>query len=289
TPGRPVTVNEREAPVTSLELFFDLFFVFAITQVTGLMSADPTWGGVGRGLLALAALWWAWTLYAWLTNTLEPEAIAVRVAMFAAMGATLLVALAVPGAFAAAGLLFGLAYFVVRAIQLALYALAARGDRDLGGALLRFAPTAVLGPALLVAAGFLEGPARPALWAVALALDYAGALVARGRGALASPAHFAERHGQIVLIALGESIVALGVGAAGLPLGAGLVGGALLGVAVVAALWWAYFDVIAIGARRALAEARGVARVTLASDIYSYLHLPMIAGIVLFAFGLKKT
>jgi low temperature requirement protein LtrA len=232
----PAAVNEREARVTSLELFFDLVFVFAFTQVTGLMAADPTWGGLGRGLLALAALWWAWTLYAWLTNALEPEAIAVRLGMFAAMGALLVVALAAPRAFAEDGILFGIAYLVVRLVQMGLYSTVAKKDAELRAGLLRFTPTAVLGPVLLVAAGFVDPPVRQALWAVALTLDYAGGLVTGGHGSVPSPANFAERHGLIVIIALGESVIAIGVGAAGLPLDGGLVAAALLGVAIVASL-----------------------------------------------------
>jgi low temperature requirement protein LtrA len=127
-----------------------------------------------------------------------------------------------------------------------------------------------------------------ALWGSALAIDYIGALIGRGQGWRVSPAHFAERHGLIVIVALGESIVAIGVGAVGLPLGSGVVVAALLGVVVLAALWWAYFDVYAVYAKRLLSDARGVARATLARDFYSYLHMPMIAGIVLFALGLKK-
>jgi low temperature requirement protein LtrA len=282
-------VTEQEQRVTPLELFFDLVFVFAITQVTGQMSSDPTWAGLGRGLLVLAALWWAWTAYAWLTNTVEPEEIAVRLAMLGAMGAMLVVALAVPKAFGADGVLFGLAYLAIRVLHVGLYAIAGRGDPELLGAVLRFAPAATLGPALILGAGFLEGAVRVALWGAALAIDYVGALVGRGQGWRVSPAHFAERHGLIVIIALGESIVAIGVGAAGLTLEGRVATAALLGVAVVAALWWAYFDVFAIYAKRQLSEARGVARATLARDYYSYLHLPLIAGIVLFALGLKET
>ncbi|MGH3104054.1 MAG: low temperature requirement protein A [Gaiellaceae bacterium] len=280
---------EREERVPPLELFFDLVFVFAITQVTGLLSADATWAGLGRGMLVLGALWWAWAAYAWLTNTLDPEEGAVRLAMFAAMGAMLVVSLAVPEAFDADGVLFGVAYFAVRALHIVLYAIAGRGDADLLGAVLRMAPTATFGPALLIVAGFLDGPAQAGLWALALALDYLGVLVGRGEGWRVAPAHFAERHGLIVIIALGESIVALGVGAGQLSLGVGVVAGALLGIAVVAAMWWAYFDVVAIVAQRRLTQARGAARAAQARDSYSYLHLPMVAGIVLFALGLKKT
>src|ERR671914_2201257 len=155
---------ERGQRVTPLELFFDLVVVFAITQVTGFLSDHPTWGGLLRGLLLLGALWWAWAAYAWLTNTLDPEEGGVRLAMFTAIAAMLLVALAVPEAFGSDGVLFGVAYFVVRALHLLLYAIAGRGDRDLLGAVVRIVPAATLAPALLVVAGFLEGPAQLAIW-----------------------------------------------------------------------------------------------------------------------------
>jgi low temperature requirement protein LtrA len=283
------TAAEREQRVTSLELFFDLVFVFALTQVTGLLSDDPTWNGLARGLLLLGALWWAWAAYAWLTNTLDPEEEFVRLAMLGAMGAMLVVSLGVPGAFDADAIVFGAAYFAVRVLHIVLYALAGRGDHDLLGAVLRMTPTAIAGPALILAAGFLDGAAQGGLWLVALAIDYLGVLIGRGAGWRVSPSHFAERHGLIVIIALGESIVALGVGAAGLPLDAGLVGTALLGMVVVCSLWWAYFDFGAIAVERILREATGAARAALARDLYSYLHLPLISGIVLFALGLKKT
>jgi low temperature requirement protein LtrA len=279
----------REQRVTPLELFFDLVFVYAITQVTLLMSDDLTWPGLGRGLLVLAALWWAWTGYAWLTNTLEPEEGAVRAGMFAAMAALLVVALAVPEAFDANAVLFGLAYLIVRLLHLVLYAIAGKRDPDLLDAIVRFTPSATLAPAIILAAGFFDGRAQVALWVIALAVDYLGALIGRGEGWRISPAHFAERHGLIVIIALGESIVAIGVGAAGEPLTAGIVTAAVLGIVVIAALWWAYFDVYAVWPQRQLSRATGATRARLARDYYSYLHLPMIAGIVLFALGLKKT
>jgi low temperature requirement protein LtrA len=282
-------VAEREQRVTPLELFFDLVFVFSITQVTGLMSADATWHGLGWGLLVLAAVWSAWATNAWLTNALEPEEGVVRLAMFASMAAMLVVALAVPEAFDDDGVLFGVAYLAVRLLHLVLYTIAGKRDPDLFVAVLRLVPAATLGPALLVLAGFVDGEAQAALWVGALVVDYVGILIGRGQSWRISPAHFAERHHLVVIIALGESIVAIGIGAAGGPLGPGVVAAAVLGVAVVAALWWAYFDVYAVMAQRALAEESGAARTRLARDYYTYLHLPMIAGIVLFAFGLKKT
>ena len=280
---------EREQRVTPLELFFDLVFVFAITQVTSLMAADPTWAGLGRGLMVLAAVWWAWTAYAWLTNTLEPEEVSVRLAMFAAMAAMLVVALAVPEAFGDHGVLFGVAYLAVRLLHIVLYVIPGKQDPDLLGAVVRFARTALVASALLIAAGFSDGRAQVALWGAALAIDYFGVLGGRGRGWRVSPAHFAERHGLIVIIALGESLVAVGIGAAGIALSPGVVAAAILGIAVICALWWAYFDVIAVMAQRQLAARSGAVQARLARDLYSYLHLPLIAGIVLFALGAEKT
>jgi low temperature requirement protein LtrA len=284
-----VAANERgEERVTPLELFFDLVFVFAITQVTSMLSADPTWGGLGRALLVLGALWWAWTGYAWLTNTVNPDEGAVRLAILGAMGALLLVALAVPNAFGDDGVLFGVAYFSVRVLHLVLFALAARGDRDMLGSVLRLAVGATIGPALIIVAGFTDGGAQAALWTIALTIDYLGGAFSSG-GWRVSPGHFAERHGLIIIIALGESIVAIGVGARGEALDAGVIGAALLGMAMVTALWWSYFDVVSIVAERKLTELSGVAQASLARDTYSYLHLPMVAGIVLFALALKQT
>jgi low temperature requirement protein LtrA len=280
---------EREQRVTPLELFFDLVFVYATTQVTTLMSRDLTWGGLGHGLLVFAALWWAWTGYAWLTNILEPEEGVVRAGMFVGMAAMLVAALAVPGAFGEQAVLFGVAYVLVRLVNLALDAIAGKRDVDFLSAVARFAPTASIGSLLILWAGFVDGAARTALWILAIVALYAGPLIVRGRGWSISPAHFAERYGLIVIIALGESIVAIGLGAAGVTAISEVVAAALLGLAVIAALWWAYFDVIAVLAQRTLTETSGIARAGLARDGYSYLHMPMIAGIVLFALGLKTT
>jgi low temperature requirement protein LtrA len=281
--------RESEHQVTPLELFFDLVFVFAITQVTSLLSNDATWGGVLHGMLVLVALWWAWTGYAWLTSTLDVDEGGVRLALLAAMGAMLVAALAVPGAFADDAVLFGVAYLLVRVLHIVLYAIVGRDDPDLFGAVLRFAPTSIFGASLLVLAGFLEGDVRIVVWLVALAIDYVGpAVLGAGRGWRIAPEHFAERHGLVILIALGESIVAIGVGA-GFELTTRVIIAAAFAIVVVSALWWLYFDVAAIFARRRLREATGVEQARLARDAYSYLHLPMVAGIVLFALGLKTT
>jgi low temperature requirement protein LtrA len=284
-------VDERDAEhqITPLELFVDLVFVFALTQVTSLLVDDPTWGGVLRGMLVLAALWWAWSVYAWLTSAMDVDEGGVRLVMLAAMGTMFGVALAVPGAFGDDAVLFGAAYLLVRLLHLVLSAIVGRDDPDRRSALLRFAPTATVGPLLLVFAGFLEGDARIAVWLVALAIDYLGPVaIGVGGGWRVASEHFAERHGLIIIIALGESLIAIGVGA-GLELDPGVLAGAALGIVVVSALWWLYFDVAAIFARRRLIEARGLELHRLALYSYSYLHLPMIAGVVLFALGLETT
>jgi low temperature requirement protein LtrA len=280
--------ESAEERVTPLELFFDLIFVFALTQVTGLVAADPTWAGLAKGVLVLGVLWWAWAAYAWLTNTIDPEEGAVRIAMFAAMGAMLIASLTVPGAFGDDALLFACAYAFVRIAHLALYAIAGWGDRDLLAAVARLAVGSTLGVGLLFVAAALDGPLQVAVWAVALGLDLLGAYIGGGRGWHLSAGHFAERHALVVIIALGETIVALGVEASNV-LDAGAIAAALLGLAVAAALWWAYFDVVALVAERKLRATTGTAQLRMARDSYSYLHLPMVAGIILFAVGVKKT
>jgi low temperature requirement protein LtrA len=279
----------NEHQVTPLELFFDLAMAFAFTQVTSLLDADPSWGAVLRGMLVLAALWWAWNVYAWFTSAVDVDEGGVRLAMLASMGAMLFVALAVPGAFGDHAVLFGCAYAVVRLLHIVLSAIVARDDPGRRGSLLRFVPTTILSVSLLVLAGFLEGNVRVALWIVALAVDYLGpVIIGMGAGWEVAAEHFAERHGLIILIALGESIIAIGLGA-GPNLERGVLVAAALGIVLVSALWWLYFDVAAIFARRRLVEAAGVARARLARDSYSYLHLPLVAGIVLLAFGVETT
>jgi low temperature requirement protein LtrA len=266
--------DDSEHRVTPLELFFDLTFVFAMTQVTSLLADEPTWPGVLRGMLVLAALWWAWSVYAWLTSAIDVDEGGVRLVMLAATGAMFGVALAVPGAFGDDALLFGLAYLLVRVLHLVLSAVVGRDDPARMSALARFAPTALIGSCLIVLAAFVDGDARIALWIVALAIDYLGpTVVGMGGGWLVGPEHFAERFGLIVLIALGESLIAIGIGA-GLELTAAVIVGAALGLVVVSALWWLYFDVAAIFARRRLMEASGLELARLARDAFGYLHLP---------------
>jgi len=290
TPHVTATLREGDDSVKPLELFFDLVFVLALTQCTALMANDPTWEGLARGLLIMGVLWWSWVGYSWLTSVIDPEEGIVRIAFFVAMAAVLVVALCVPEAFDDDALVFAGAYGFVRAMHIVLYLVASRDDPDLRKSVIGLGVSTAVGVGLLVGASFLDGPAQGALWAAALLLDMGGPYVFGSEGWKLAPSHFAERHALILIIALGESIVAIGVGAEGLPVDAGLIIAAALGIAIACALWWLYFDVVALVAERRLVNAApGRERNEIARDSFSYLHFPMVAGIVLVALGLKKT
>jgi low temperature requirement protein LtrA len=285
---RLTPVLRQTERVTPLELFFDLVFVLALTQCTALMADNPTWTGLAQGVLVLGMLWWAWVAYSWLTSVVDPEEGAVRLVMFAAMAALLVAALGVPDAFGDDALLFACAYGVVRAMHIALYLIAARDDPGLRQSILGLAGGTALGVGLLFVAAATDGWLQGGLWALALVLDMGEPFVFGQEGWKLVPHHFAERHGLIIIIALGESIVAIGVGSE-IGVDAGVVVAATLGIAIAAALWWLYFDVVAMLAERDLARLEGRELNERARDEYSYLHLPMVAGIVLVALGLKKT
>ena len=288
TPRFSAAMREGER-VLPLELFFDLVFVLALTQCTALMADKPTWSGLAEGLLVLAVLWWSWTGYTWLTSVVDPEEGAVRLAIFAAMAALLIVAICVPDAFGSLALEFALAYGAVRGGQIALFVLASRDDAALRKSVTGLALSTAIGVGLLIGASFLDGLAQGALWALALLLDMGGPYLFGSEGWKLVPGHFAERHGLIIIIALGESIVAIGSGA-DTSLTAGIAAAAVVGILLSATLWWAYFDVVAlVSARRLVRATEGREQNELARDSYSYLHFPMVAGVVLVAVSLKKT
>jgi low temperature requirement protein LtrA len=277
--------------VTPLELFFDLVFVFALTQVTTLLAEDLTWVGMLRGFAVLTVVWWAWVGYSWLTNSIRiDDDIASRLVIMLAMTAMLVAGLAAPAAFGEYAVVFGVAYFVVRILHVLLYAVTTRSDPEVFGAVLRLAPGMLTGATLILVAGFVPpGPVRAVLWTIAIVVDFATPLLAGPSGWKIDAGHFAERYGLIVIIALGESLIALGVSAAGEALTPGVIVAASLGVAVVCAMWWLYFDVVAVAAEHMLASLTGRTQTAMARDSYSYIHLFMIFGIVLVALGLKKT
>ena len=283
----PATAVDHEHRVTARELFFDLVFVFAFTQVATLLTDDPTFTGIGRGVLVLAVLWWAWSAYAWLTNILDPEDGLVGAALLVAMIAMFVAALVVPNVFDDEGVLFGAAFVVVCAMHLVLYALVGRGNSDLLRAVVRLAPWTLLGAGLILVAGFADG-ARTWLWLAALACAYVGTLLSGSMGWQVHAAHFAERHGLVLIIALGEAFISIGIGVTGIGIGLGEVVAAVLGLLVATAIWLAYFDVFSIRGESILARLEGAERVAFARDVFSYAHFPMIVGVVLFAFAMKK-
>ncbi len=287
----PVESSSRikDHAVTPLELFFDLVFVLAFTQVTAKLAEDLTWSGVGRSVLVLGALWWAWSGYAWLTNAFDPNERLMRLPIFLSMAALLIVALAVPQAFGENALQFALAYFVVRAVHVLIFYWNSSDEPDVRRAILKLTPTMLIAPALIVLSTAFDGWVQAAIFAAALALDYAGPYIRSDDGWAVMPHHFAERFGLIVIIALGESIVAIGAGTGEVEITAELAIVATFGIGVVCALWWIYFDVVITAARMRLESAAPAERVKLARDSYSVMHLFLILGIIFAALGIKKT
>src|SRR4051795_13376585 len=278
----------QEDRVLPLELFFDLVFVLAITQCTTLMSENSTWEGLGQGMLVLALLWWSWVGYAWLTSVVDPEEGGVRFALFAAMAGFLIAAISIPEVFGSLATEFAVAYGAVRFAQIFLLFLAGRDDPSFRRSVTGLGVGTTIGVALLIAGSFLDPGLQAAVWGLALILDMGEPYLFGSEGWHLVPGHFAERHGLIVLIALGESIVAIGLGA-GSNLTWGIAAAATLGIGVVAALWWAYFDIVAlVSARRLVRAPVGRVQNELARDSYSYIHFLIVAGVVLFALGLKK-
>ncbi|HEX5018896.1 MAG TPA: low temperature requirement protein A [Actinomycetes bacterium] len=281
---------DDEYTVSPLELFFDLVFVFAFTQVTDLLAHDLTWTGLVRGTALLLVVWWSWVGYSWLTNAVRvDDIIPARIVVFAAMGAGLVMALAIPHAFDTDGVLFGCSVFAVTALFVLLYFVATKDRPEMHRAVVLLAPGVLGGPVLLIIAGFLEpSPLRAILWGVALAMTLGAPFVSGTQGWYVRPAHFAERHGLIIIIALGESLVALGLSASEEQQTFTTVTASLMGLALVACLWWIYFDVVSRAAELALSRLTGAARNAMARDVYSYIHFFMVLGIVLVALGLKK-
>jgi low temperature requirement protein LtrA len=295
-PARVRVERLRESgSATTLELFFDLVFVFALTQITALMAEEPTGRGLLKGTLLILVVWWCWVGYSWVSNLVKADEGIARVTLLVAMAAMFLLALAIPEAFddIDGGLwgptVFAFGYLVLRLVHVLLFWVISKDDPVLRRQVGRFAPTMVGGTALLLLAANTSGDAQLLLWFAAIVADYGGTLAIGARGwRLNSARHFAERHGLMVIIALGESIVAIGVGVTHLAISWPIVVAATLGLAVAASLWWAYFDTAAILGEQALASAKGEERVAMARTAFTYLHLPMMVGIVMLALGMKK-
>ena len=291
-----ITDERRTTPV---ELLWDLVFVFAITQVTTLLWRDLTsprgltWGGFGRAMLVLVLVWWAWSAYVWAANAQESNSATLRACLLISAVSIFITGLSIPHAFGSEATLFVVTYAVVRFLHLGLYADASRKGSAKWSAIAGFALTVTIGMALLLAGSLAGGTAQIVLWVAAAAIDYAGpAWLTRERlRGLQRVAveHFAERYSLFVIICLGESIIAIGVGALGVsaerPLTGELVVGVTLGLLITVAMWWTYFEGLAEAAAEGL--RRHDDPVLAAADAYSYLHLVIVAGIITFAVGVK--
>ena len=272
-----------------IELFFDLVFVFAFTQVTTLIVEDTSAAGFARAALIFALVWWSWSAYAWMTNAVDIENLATRGLMLGAMLASFFMALAIPDAYGDEGVWFAVPYFVVRILQVALYLWGVRDDLQQRVAVVQLAPWFLVAPTVVLAGGLVDDPWRTTLWTASIAIDVAGALSAGRQGFRVSPSHFAERYALIVIIALGESIVAVGLAAEALERD----GVFALAVAVAfvgaAASWWAYFDLTQVGVEHALRSAEPERRGPFARDVFTFFHYPIVLGIILLAVAAKKT
>ena len=287
--------EQAQATVTPLELFFDLVFVFALTQVTAFMADELNWQGILRGALVIMLLWWAWTGYAWLANVASAEEPLIKLSILAGMSAMFVLALCIPEAFddLPGGLngpvVLAVCYLLFRFMHFVMFMIIAQDDPGLRSQLLRFAPSVVAGSAVLLVASQFHGWVQTTLWVLALVADYIGTALGGFSGwRLPAPGHFSERHGLIVIVALGESIVAIGVGVAKEPISWVIIIASLLGLILAFALWWAYFDVSALLGEHALASEPPETRVRMARNAYSFAHMPLAVGIVLVAFGLKE-
>jgi len=284
----PPDAQEREKKTGYLELFFDLVFVFAITQVTTLVISDTSPAGFGRAALILGLVWWAWGGFAWMTNAIDVEDALVRRTMLLAMLGVFFVALALPDAFTDAAPWFAAPYFAVRVLHMAVYFYGVRENAAYRQGVLFLAPAFLGSPLIVLAASFLDDPWRTGLWAFALAVEMIAAALSGNRGFTISPAHFVERHALFIIIALGESIVAIGLAAAAVERDAALALSVVIAFGGAAAMWYAYFDFLAIAFERAIERRPEAERAPVARDVFSYLHLVMVAGIILYAVAAKK-
>jgi low temperature requirement protein LtrA len=279
-------IDSAEVRVSTIELFFDLVFVFAITQLTSLLAGEPTVAGLGRVVLIFGNLWWIYGGYAWLTNAVPPREPVLRLLLLLGMGGFLVVALAIPTAFDGGGVAFGVGYLLVTLVHTGMFLLSSHESAV--RAMRRLGPANAITAALLLLAGFTQGLLQWTLWTAAFGLHWVSPFFTAVSGFPIRAAHFVERHGLIVLIALGESIVAVGIGMAGHGLQVDRVVTAVLGLALAAALWWLYFDGEDERAERVL-DAAGVDRATwLALYGFGYAFLPILSGIVMFAAGVKN-
>ena len=287
--GNASIVSPDDQTVTFVELFFDLVFVFSVTQVAHLLARHLDWTGVGQAVLVFWLVWWAWTQFTWALNAADTTHVGVELGTLVATGVAFFMAVGLPGAFGDNAIWFALPYVVVRVIGLAIYIRVTWvGDPTQHAAVRGFALMSVGGLAAVLAGAIAGPPALYWLWGLAILLDVAAALVGgEAEGWNLHPDHFAERHGLFVIIALGESLIVAGVGLIGLEISPTVIGLGAMTVALVCALWWTYFGRAKSVLDAELESAEGVRRTKLARDVYSLLHFPMILGVVGVAVALE--
>lgn len=282
-PGSDVGATDAVERVTPLELFFDLVFVFTITQLSTLLADRLTWRSLWHVVVMLGLIFWMYDGYAWLTNAVAAEGLRRQALLIAAMAAYLVLAIAVPDAFGGTGLTFGIAYLVIIVVHASLYVSSA--SEGSAAAMRALAPSNLAAAVAVLIGGALGGEVQEVVWtAVALLLWFA---TRAGEGFEIGPAHFVERHGLLVLIAIGESVVAIGIGARHLTIDLRLVVTVVLGLLLSAGLWWTYFGDGSAVVEEALRNATGAARVRLAFLGFGYAHYAMLLGVVLAAVGLR--
>ena len=279
------SVSSSEPRVSSLELFFDLVFVFTITQLTSLLLRDPSLYGLLQMFVLFGNVWWMYGGYAWLTNAVPPRETSVRLLLLVGMGGFLLIALAIPTAFGDGGVLFGIGYLIVTLVHTGLFSQSSR--QSIVSAVRRLGPFNLVTAALLLVAGFTPGWVRVLLFALGFVLHWITPLLIPQSSFNIRAGHFVERHGLILLIALGESVVAVGIGLGAIDLPIGRIVAALLGLALTAAMWWLYFSGDEERAEAALDKAHGVRKFWLALNAFGYAFVPILGGIVLLAAGIK--
>jgi low temperature requirement protein LtrA len=277
---------DDDVRVSTIELFFDLVFVFTITQLTALLVEEPNGVGVVRVALIFGNVWWMYGGYAWLTNAVPPREPVLRLLMLIGMAGFLIVALAIPDAFADSGIAFGIGYLIVTFVHTGLFLRSS--EESAVRAMFRLGPFNTITAALLLVAGFTSGGLQWTLWASAFVFHWASPALTAVGGFRIRAKHFVERHGLIVLIALGESVVAVGIGVQGHDLTTGLAVTAVLGLALAAALWWLYFDGEDERAERALDLAPDARNPWLALFAFGYAFLLVLGGIIVFAAGMKE-
>jgi low temperature requirement protein LtrA len=278
--------QRQSSSVSTLELFFDLVFVFTITQLTGVLAHEPSWKGLAQVALMLGVIFWMYGGYAWLTNSVALDNVTRRLTLLGGMAGFFIVALAIPGSFSGSGATFGLAYLVVVLVHFAMFVRSSQAS--VVEAIKGLAPFNLGTASLVLVGGVLGGTAQYACWAAAGVFEWLSPKLLDDSGFIIEPGHFVERHGLVVLVAIGESVVAVGIGASGLPIDAGLIVAAILGLALSACLWWSYFGADDNAAEERMFAADVTARPRMAVEGFGYWHMPILLGVIAIAVGLKR-